>query len=37
MWLYTQGDNTKKFQTSVNLSNLLIEIEDEEEIMQDEN
>ena len=22
MWLYTQGDNTKKFQTSVNLSNL---------------
>ena len=37
MWLYTQGDDTKKFQTSVNLSNLLIEIEDEEEIMQDEN
>ena len=25
MWLNTQGDNTKKFQTSVNLSNLLIE------------
>ena len=41
MWLYTQGDNpdvskTKKFQTSVNLSNLLIEIEDEEEIMEGE-
>jgi len=36
MWLYTQGDDTKKFQTSVNLSNLLIEIEDEEEIMEDE-